>query len=416
MDLSMNRGKPEILAPAGNFEKMKFAVLYGADAVYFGGEMFNLRDKAGNFSILEIADALEFCKQHNVKTTFLMNSFLHENDVDNADKYIKSVSHFNFDAVMVSDPGMFELVREYGNPDWRIHLSTQMSTLNHLAVKFWSKLGVDRIVLGRETNLDDIKMIREHTDAELEAFVHGALCISYSGRCLLSRFLSGRDANQGACSQPCRWKFALVEEKRHGHHFDIIEHAKATEILSSKDLCMLRKIPEYVDAGVNAFKLEGRMKSLYYGANVTRVYKHLLENYLAGNDIEQYFDFWESELDLISHRPYTDDLFNEFDDYGYRPIPYIKKVLFTGHVTGVPDGESADIRVYNPIRVGETLEAIAPIKDNNILDREVKVIKIFDNEVEDDMARPNKVCRIVFDREIPENAILRKRLIKEEND
>lgn len=415
MDLKMNSVKPEIISPAGNFEKLKFAVHYGADAVYFGGEMFNLRDKAGNFSLSEIEEAVAFCKERNVKTTFLMNSFLHEDDVKNAESFIKTVGHIDFNAIMVSDPGMLQVVKNV-NENWRIHLSTQMSTLNHLSVKFWADQGIDRIVLGRETSIDDIRKIREYTDAELEAFVHGALCISYSGRCLLSRFLSGRDANQGACSQPCRWKFALVEEKRQGHHFEFIEHSKATEILSSKDLCLLRKIPELVDLGVNAFKLEGRMKSLYYGANVTRIYKHLLSNYLAGNDLEKYFDFWEEELDLISHRPYTDDLFNEFDDYGFRRIPYIKKVLFLGHVTGDPDGESADIRVYNPIRVGEELEVIAPIENNIIKDRKLVVKKIYDGEVEDEMARPNKVCKIIFDNEIPENAILRRRLDIEEND
>ncbi|MBN1499117.1 MAG: U32 family peptidase [Spirochaetes bacterium] len=409
----MIRNKPEIVSPAGNLEKLKFAVTFGADSVFFGGGMFNLRDKAGNFSPEDISEAVEFCRTHDVKTTFLLNSFLHEKDIDAAEKYIKSIEHFDFHAVMISDPGMLQLVKN-SNLKSRIYLSTQMSTLNRLSVKFWKNQGIDRIVLARETTLKEIESIRDFSDDEIEVFVHGALCISYSGRCLLSRFMSGRDANLGECSQPCRWKFSLMEEKRPGHHFEFIEHATGTEILSSKDLCLLRKIPDYINAGVNAFKLEGRMKSLYYVANVTRIYKNIVENIIAGNSLEDKFPFWESELDLISHRPYTDDLFNEFDDLGFRGVPYIKKVMFMGYADAVPQGNEVKVKVFNPIHLNDRLEAIAPIKNNIINDTQLTVVKIFEDDTEDVLARPGRNCRIIFDKKVPENAIFRKRILSPE--
>lgn len=403
--------KVEVLAPAGNLEKLQCAVNYGADAVYFGGEEFNLRDKAGNFPIEDIAKAINYCKENKVKPIFLLNSFLHENDIDAAKKYINKIKDFEFYAVVISDPGMLQLVKD-ANLNCRIHLSTQMSTLNHLSVKFWNSMGVDRIVLAREVNIEEIRKMREYTDIELEVFMHGALCISYSGRCLLSRYLSGRDANLGACSHPCRWKFALVEEKRPGHHMEFIEHASGTEILSSKDLCLLEKIPQYIDVGVNAFKLEGRMKSLYYAANLTRIYKHAVNTYINNqNNFSEYLDFWKQELDLISHRPYTDDLFNEFDDMGFQKIPYIKKVTFMGmYVSAAENENEAYIKAFNPIRINDELEAIFPLENNKIIDKKFIVKEIFENDKPDTMARPGRICKIRFDSKIEKNAIFRQRI------
>jgi putative protease len=406
----MKNNQVEVLAPAGTLEKLKFTVQYGADAVFFGGNQFNLRDKAGNFSLSEIAEALEYCQEYEVKPIFLLNSFLHEEDITNAKKYLNEIKKFSFYAVVVSDPGMIQLVRDTGL-DCRIHLSTQMSTLNHLSINFWQELGIDRIVLAREVSLDDIKKIREYSNIELEVFMHGALCISYSGRCLLSRYLAGRDANQGACAHPCRWKFSLVEEKRPGHHLDFIEHTSGTEILASKDLCLLEQIPEYIKAGVNAFKLEGRMKSVYYASNLTRIYKHAVETASDENEFKKHLPYWKEELDLINHRPYTDDLFNEFNDMGFQAIPYIKRAAFIG--TYVEKGENeneAYIKIYNPIRLNDKLEAIFPIKDDKVLDKELKVIEIYENDREEEIARPNRVCKVVFDQPIYKNAIFRKKL------
>ncbi|HXK65777.1 MAG TPA: peptidase U32 family protein, partial [Spirochaetota bacterium] len=229
--MALKTGKNiELVAPAGNFEKLQAAVHYGAHAVYFGGQQYNLRATTKNFSIPEIEQAVAYAHTHNVKAIFLLNAFLHESDIPVVTEYIQHIKHIPFDAIMVSDPGMSLLVKEHLNVP--LHLSTQMSTLNHLAAKFWASHGISRIVLARETTLEEIKQIREHTDIELEIFCHGALCISYSGRCLLSRYLSGRDGNQGNCSHPCRWKYSLVEEKRPGNHLDIIEYSCGTEILS----------------------------------------------------------------------------------------------------------------------------------------------------------------------------------------
>ncbi len=405
---------PEIVSPAGNLEKLELAVKYGADAVYFGGEEFNLRDNAGNFTFDEIEKALRLCKKEDVKTVFLMNSFLHEKDVIDAKEYIDRIKKYEFSAVMVSDPGMLMLLKEAGiKPD--IHLSTQMSTLNHPAIEFWNSMGVKRIVLARETTLDEIKSIRAHTDSEIEVFCHGALCVSYSGRCLLSRFMSGRDANQGSCSHPCRWNYALVEEKRQGNHLEIIEYAKGTEILSSKDLCLIDVLPDYIKAGVNAFKIEGRMKSLYYTANTTRIYKHAVQRAaqrVANNNFADNLSFYLSELDLVSHRPYTHDLFNEFDNLGFNEIPYIKKVLFLGYaISGGKDETEAYIKTYNPLYLNEKVDAIFPIIDSKINDCTVTIKEIIDGENKSvDMARPDKIYLIRFNKAIDNDAILRRRL------
>lgn len=399
----------EIVAPGGNLEKLKTAVHYGADAVYFGGEMFNLRDKSKNFSLAEIEEAAAFCKEHNVKSVFLLNAYVHEYDIEPLTKYIAAIEHIPFYAVMVSDPATLQLVKE-SKLQSRIHLSTQASTLNRLSVRFWEKQGISRIVLARETTVDDIRSIRKHTDVELEIFAHGALCISYSGRCLLSRYLSGRDANQGACSHPCRWNFALVEEKRPSYNLEIIEHERNTQILSSKDLNLIHRLKDYADAGVNAIKIEGRMKSLYYAANVVRMYRLALDAIASDTDPEIHSELYDRELDLVSHRPYTDDLFNEFDDMENRSLPYINKTTFLGYIEKLESPYTALVKPLNPIHNGCKLEIIFPIKDGKVEDISATVTSIFsiDRDREEDMARPNETTRITFDSPVMEHGILRQ--------
>ncbi|MBN2078747.1 MAG: U32 family peptidase [Spirochaetes bacterium] len=397
---------PEIVAPAGNLEKLRFAAHYGADAVYFGGGDFNLRMQSDNFTMGEVEEALMICSDAGVKSIFLLNAFLHEGDVPGAREKIRSLRHLRFDAIMVSDPGMMLLIREEGITS-RIHLSTQMSTLNHLAVRFWQKAGIDRIVLAREATLEEIRIIRDHSDAEIEVFVHGALCVAYSGRCLLSRHLAGRDANLGDCAQSCRWRYSLVEEKRPGVYLDILENPGGTELLSSLDLCLIGKIPDYMSAGVDAFKIEGRMKSLYYAANTTRIYRHARER-AAAEDFDTHLRFWRNELDLVSHRPYTEDLFgNAIADRG--DGAYIRKVLFLGYRRGSGTGETVDVMVLNPIRKGEMIEVIYPI-DGSVRDDACTVMDIHGEDgTGADMALPGRPWHITFDREIGEHAILRRR-------
>lgn len=415
MDATKNKDlmftKPLIVSPAGNLEKLKFAVKYGADNVYFGGEGFNLRVQADNFSFPEIEEGVKFCRERGVKTTFLMNSFLHENQISEAEKYASKVKELGCDSVMVSDPGMLMILKDAGI-EADFHLSTQMSTLNHRSIKFWIDAGCKRIVLGREVTLDEIKEIKRNTDAKIEIFVHGALCIAYSGRCLLSRYLSGRDANAGDCSQPCRWKYFLMEEKRPGLYLDIIENQRSTEILSSKDLCLIEKIEEYVDAGVDAFKIEGRIKSLYHAANTTRIYKHAVQ--LAGTEsFKENLPFWLSELDLISHRPYTSNLFNEFGLMGYDGVPYINKALFVAYRTDEGESDEIMIKTFNPVYKGETLDCIYPIQ-GKILDRKYRVKKIYMEDEEIEMARPNSLYRIKLDSPVFDDAIFRRPLVPKE--
>jgi U32 family peptidase len=400
---------PVLVAPAGNLDKLKAAVRYGAHEVYFGGEGFNLRSQAGNVGFDEIAESCAFARAHNVKTVFLVNAFLHEHEIPAAREYLHKIAAFPFDALMVSDPGMLMLIREEGMQA-PLHLSTQMSTLNHLAVKFWAGMGVSRIVLAREVTLDEVKQIRAHTDAQIEMFVHGALCITYSGRCLLSRYMTGRDANRGSCAHPCRWRYSLTEQTRPGEEFEIAEHARGTEILSSKDLCLVGRLPDYVRAGVNAFKIEGRMKSAYYAANVTRVYRHALDTIAAGGDYEARLPFWRAELDLVSHRPYTDDLFNEFGGGVFEGVPYINNAEFMAAWEGPgADSSSALMKTFNPVYAGDRLEAIFPIDGAGAHDAPVIVKEIHDGEKSVAMAQPARVYRFTFDTPVREGCILRRR-------
>lgn len=409
MDSSTPRSdSPAVVSPAGTLEKLRYAVAYGADEVYFGGTRFNLRSQAGNLTAPEIAQGLDFCRDRGVKSIFLLNSFLHEGDVEDARRYVREIRHFRFDAVMVSDPGMLLLLREEG-VGAPLHLSTQMSTLNHLAVKFWRDMGVERIVLAREVTLDEIRRIRGQTDARIEVFAHGALCISYSGRCLLSRYLAGRDANAGSCAHPCRWRYALVEEKRPGARLEIVEHGSGTEILSSRDLCLLERLPDYAEAGVDAFKIEGRMKSLYYAANTTRVYKHALRTCLEGGDYGALLPFWMEELELVSHRPYTADLFRGDGFEG--GTPYIRKADFLGcWETPGGDVSEAYMHAFNPVFPGESVEAIFPIDGGTVKDGPYRVEEIREDEKSVAMAQPGKVYLIRFDKEIYPFAILRRRI------
>ncbi len=398
------------MSPAGNMDKLRFAVHYGADAVYFGGRDFNLRAGSGNFNTEEIASAVDFCAQSRVQAIFLLNSFLHEDDIGRAKEYCSSIKHIPFSAIMISDPGMLLLIREAGI-SIPLHLSTQMSTLNHYAARFWQDADISRIVLAREANLEEIRHIREATDVEIEVFVHGALCIAYSGRCLLSRYFTGRDANAGECTHPCRWKYSIVEENREGNHLDIIEHARGTEILSSKDLCLIRRLPEYAHAKVDAFKIEGRMKSVYYTANTTRVYAEALTLLDNPDEYARKLPFWRHELECVSHRPYTEDLFNEFEGMkGKKSVPTVKGARFSGYFVDTGRDETEiHMMVRNPISVGDTLEAIYPIVDHTVRDRKYRVCEISDEGKITATAQSGKIYRVRFDAPVHEYAIFREK-------
>ena len=275
-----NFKKPELLAPAGDLEKLKIAVLYGADAVYIGGEAYGLRAKAKNFDIPTMKEGIEFAHSHGAKVYVTANIFAHNNDFNGMDEYFKTIYEIGADAVLVSDPGVYMTLKNAA-PDMELHISTQANNTNYKTAQFWYNLGAKRIVGARELSLTEIKEMREKIpeDMEIETFVHGAMCISYSGRCLLSNYLSGRDANKGACSHPCRWKYYLMEETRPGEYMPVEENERGTYIFNSKDLCMLNHIPELVEAGISSLKIEGRMKTPYYVGTIVKAYRQAIDDY-----------------------------------------------------------------------------------------------------------------------------------------
>lgn len=296
--------KPELLAPAGDLEKLKMAVLYGADAVYLAGQHFGMRAFAGNFTEAEMQEGLEFARQHNAKVYVALNIFANNDDLRQLPAYLKRLTRIGVDALIIADPGVFSLAREMV-PEIPVHISTQANTSNWQSACFWQKLGAKRVVLAREVTLREIAEIRERTEMELEMFVHGAMCWAYSGRCYLSHHLAGRSGNRGQCAQACRWKYNLVEEKHPGKYMPIFEDERGSYILNARDLCLLSYLPELVRAGLNSFKIEGRMKSAYYVATVTRIYRQALDTFLADPQHFTVDSNWQQELNKVSHRPYS---------------------------------------------------------------------------------------------------------------
>lgn len=299
--------KPELLAPAGNFEKLQAALIYGADAVYFGGKNFSLRAFGDNFTRDEILKAVEFTHAHGKKIYAAVNVFAHNDDLDLLTDYLKFLDGAGVDAILVSDLGVLSLARELTNLN--IHISTQANVTNWQAAKFFHDLGAKRIVLARELTRDEILTVKQNCAAELEIFVHGAMCISYSGRCWLSKFLTGRDANSGACTHSCRWKYNLVEETRDGEFFPVDEDNRGAYVMNSKDLCLLPNIGDVIQSGVASLKIEGRMKSVNYVAGVVKVYRAAIDDYCADPENFSARDEWLAELDKIAHRPYTTGFF-----------------------------------------------------------------------------------------------------------
>ncbi len=328
--------KPELLAPAGDLEKLKMAIIYGADAVYLGGEQFGLRKASKNFTIDEIKEGIDFAHNRGKKIYVTMNIVPHNKDLEGLEEYAMELYRLNVDGVIVSDPGVFSIINRTV-PNLPIHLSTQASVTNYETIMFWYNLGVRRIVLARELSFKEIKEITDKVpkDLEIETFVHGAMCISYSGRCLLSNYMTGRDANMGDCAHPCRWKYNLVEEKRPGEYFPIFEDEKGTFIFNSKDLAMIEYIPELVNAGVKSFKIEGRVKSSYYVATVIRSYRRAIDEYFKDPQNYIFREEWINEIKKASHRDFTTGFyFNKPTDKDqvYTSSSYIREYDYVGLV------------------------------------------------------------------------------------
>ncbi|MBL0224363.1 MAG: U32 family peptidase [Geobacteraceae bacterium] len=354
--------KPELLAPAGNMEKLKISLHYGADAVYLGGHSFGLRNMADNFTLAEMGSALELCHDRGVKVYLTVNSYPRNEAMADLETYLKSVASLPFDAYIVADPGVIELVRCL-SPDRELHLSTQANTINLHSARFWQRQGIRRVNLAREMSLENIReTVASVPGMEFEAFVHGALCISYSGRCLISSMLTGRDANQGECTHPCRWSYHLVEEQRPGEYFPVQEDENGTFIFNSRDLCLLEHIPALVESGIASLKIEGRMKGINYVASVLRVYRQALDEYLADPAGWSCRAEWLEELAKLSHRGYTTGfLFGEPRTVGQEyDSAYIRSHEFVGLVEERCADGATVVEVRNRIQVGDGLEFIGP--------------------------------------------------------
>ncbi len=407
--------KVELLAPAGNLEKLKFAVYYGADAVYLGGKQFGLRASSDNFTYEEMKEGIEYAHTRGAKVYLTLNIIPHNNDIERLTKYINEIKDFGFDAVIVSDPGIIVIVKEV----WKsvdIHLSTQANNTNYMSAKFWHEQGVKRVILARELSLKEITEINDKTpdSLEIEAFVHGAMCISYSGRCLLSSYMAGRDANRGACAQPCRWEYSLMEKTREGEYYPIYEDERGTYIFNSRDLNLISKIKELIDTGLVSLKIEGRMKSMYYVANIINTYREAIDKYYEEKEDYKFDEKWMENLRKSSHRKYTDGFANGKpgpEGQVYESSSYIREYDFIGIVRSF-DKETmvATIEQRNRIFIGDEIEVIGPkyheftqtvnyLKDDK--DKDIEVAP-----------HPQQIIKIKMDEVVEEMYILRKKRSK----
>ncbi len=361
----MNR--PELLAPGGDLEKLKTAILYGADAVYIGGEAFSLRVAADNFSIDDMKEGIRFAHDRGKKVYLTANIIPHNSDMDDFEKFIEEIRPLGFDAVLIADLGMFDMMRTLA-PEIPIHVSTQANNVNYRSACTWHKMGAERVVLAREMSFDEIREIRRRTppELEIEAFVHGAMCISYSGRCLLSNYMTQRDSNQGACSHPCRWNYALMEQTRPGEYMPVYENERGTFIFNSKDLCMIRHIPEIIESGITSLKIEGRVKSSYYVATIVQAYRREIDRYLADPENYTFDEDSYTELCKVSHRPYTTGFYfgkPNHEEQVYTTSSYIREYDLIGIVTDYdPETQIATISQRNRFFVGDEIEIMCPDK------------------------------------------------------
>ena len=380
---------PELLIPASSLEVLKTAVVFGADAVYIGGEAFGLRAKAKNFSMEDMRKGIEFAHDHGVKVHVTANILAHNSDLPGVREYFEELRELQPDALIIADPGVFDIAKEVC-PEIDRHISTQANNTNYGTYNFWYRQGAKRVVSARELSLKEIRELRSHIpeDLEIETFVHGAMCISYSGRCLLSNYFTGRDANRGACTHPCRWKYAVVEETRPGEYMPVYENERGTYIFNSKDLCMIEHIPELIEAGIDSFKIEGRMKTALYVATVARTYRKAIDDYLA--DPELYRKNMPWYLDQISNCTYrkftTGFFFGKPDDDAqiYDSNTYVKEYTYLGIAREIRDG-MCRIEQRNKFSVGETVEIMKPNGENP----EAVVKRIVNEEGEEQESAPH---------------------------
>lgn len=402
----------ELLIPASSLEVLKTAVIFGADAVYIGGEVFGLRAKAKNFSMEDMKEGIRFAHEHGKKVYVTANILAHNRDLEGVREYFTELKKIKPDALIISDPAIFTIAKEIV-PEIDVHISTQANNTNYGTFNFWWKQGATRVVTARELSLEEIKEIRDHIpeEMEIETFIHGAMCISYSGRCLLSSFMAGRDANQGACTHPCRWKYSVVEESRPGEYMPVYENERGTYIFNSKDLCMIEHIPELIEAGIDSFKVEGRMKTALYVATVARTYRLAIDDYLK--DPEYYksrIPFYKEEIAKCTYRQYTTGFFfgkpNE-ETQIYDSNTYIRGYTYLGIVGKQNEQGLYSIEQRNKFLVGEKIEVMKPDGTN----QEVVVKRILDedgNEMES-CPHPQQKLWIDLGTELSKYDILRRK-------
>ena len=356
--MTAERKKPELLAPAGDWEKLQMAVLYGADAVYLAGTSFGMRSFAGNFSDEELPRAVDFAHRHGVKVHATVNTMPRSGEVDRLPEHLEKLNDAGVDALILADLGAFTLAGKYA-PRCQRHISTQQSIANYACAQAWFDLGAQRVVLARELGMEEIREIRRRVDPalELETFCHGAMCVSYSGRCLLSNYMTGRDSNRGACAQPCRYQYALREEKRPGEYFSVFEDEKGTYIMNSRDMCMIDHLDDLMDAGVDCLKIEGRAKSAYYAAIVTGAYRHVLDDVAAGRPVDP---VWRDEVEHVSHRHYSTGFFYGQPGQFYEDARYIRDWQICAVVMGCTPEGLATLSLRNKFACGDQVEVVGP--------------------------------------------------------
>ena len=393
---------PELLIPASSLEVLKTAVIFGADAVYIGGEAFGLRAKAKNFSMEDMKEGIQFAHAHEVRVYVTANILSHNGDLSGVEAYFQELKAIGPDALIISDPGVFTIAKRIC-PEIEIHISTQANNTNYATYRFWHELGAKRVVSARELSMKEIKEIRANIpdDLEIETFVHGAMCISYSGRCLLSNYFTGRDANQGACTHPCRWKYAVMEESRPGEYLPVYENERGTYIFNSKDLCMIGHIPDLIDAGIDSFKIEGRMKTALYVATVARTYRKAIDDYLKDPALyEKNMPWYLDQISNCTYRQFTTGFFYGKPDSEaqiYDSNTYVKEYTYLGIVGGTNEEGLYRIEQRNKFSVGETIEVMKPNGEN----LEAKVLRIVNEEGEEQESAPHPKQVLFIDLGVP---------------
>ena len=404
--------KTELLIPAGSLDVLKTAVIYGADAVYLGGEAFGLRAKAKNFTNDEIKEGIAFAHEHGVKVYITANILAHNDDLPGVEAYFKELEEICPDALIISDPGVFAIAKRV-LPDMELHISTQANNTNYGTYLFWHELGAKRVVSARELSLKEIREIREHIpeDMEIESFIHGAMCISYSGRCLLSNYFTGRDANQGACTHPCRWKYSVMEETRPGEYIPVYENERGTFIFNSKDLCMIEHVPEMIEAGIDSFKIEGRMKTALYVATVARTYRKAINDYLESPEkYQSNMEWYKEEIGKCTYREFTTGFY--FGKPGndaqiYDSNTYVKNYVYLGTVEEVDHRGYVKIEQKNKFSVGEAIEIMKP--DGRNIPVTVRGIYTEEGESRESAPHPKEILYVDLGEGAEKYDILRKK-------